>query len=276
MRNERRKHLSRVRRVVVKVGSSLLTDDKRRGVSLSFLRRLAQEIGSLRKSGVQCLVVTSGAIAAGLFELGLRKKPKEMAKLQALAAVGQCTLMQAYETTFRRHSLKVAQLLLTREDLSDPRRYANAHHTLEELFRHGIIPVVNENDTVAVEEIRFGDNDTLAALVTRLAKAGLLILLTDTEGLFDEDPRVNASARLLSSVWRVDRVIEGKATGSRSRVGTGGMGTKVRAAKSLMRAGIPMVIANGSSRRVLRRILKAESIGTFFHPASPPKKRARK
>ena len=268
MRNERSIHISRAHRAVLKAGSSLLTDPKRKGVNTKFLAKLAGEVKSLQARNVQCLIVTSGAIAAGMFEMGLDRKPKEIAKLQALAAVGQCKLMHAYETAFRRSGLRVAQILLTREDLSDKQRYSNARKTLEELFRNGIIPVVNENDTVAVEEIKFGNNDILGALVAQLCGAGLLVLLTDTDGLFEEDPRLNPKAKLIPSVSRIHSGLERAASRSGSSVGTGGMKSKILAAKSVMKSGIPMVIANGNARRILPRLLDSEPIGTFFFLAS--------
>src|ERR1700722_3724129 len=185
---ERKQHLSKVKRVVIKIGSSLLTHTAKRTIQTSFLNHLAFQIKALRQKNIQCVVVTSGAIAAGFYKLKLKEKPKEIARLQALAAVGQSNLMHSYEQTFNRNGLNVAQLLLTWDDFSRRNRYSNAHHTLNELFRYDIVPVVNENDTVAVEEIKFGNNDTLGVLVTHLSESDLLILLTDTDGLYDQDP----------------------------------------------------------------------------------------
>src|SRR5258708_4808038 len=189
MKSDRTPHILKIKRVVIKIGSSLLTGPKSKGIQTRFLSHLAQQVSVFQKRGIQCVVVTSGAIAAGMFELGLKKRPGEIAQLQALAAIGQSNLMHAYEVTFKRYGLKVAQILLTWEDLSHRGRYSNAHNTLNELFRNEIIPIVNENDTVAVEEIKFGNNDTLGVLVTHLSEADLLILLTDTDGLYSEDPR---------------------------------------------------------------------------------------
>lgn len=267
MKNKRSPHLSSVRRVVVKIGSSLLTDKDKRCIQSGFLRQLSRQIRSLQGRGIQCVIVTSGAIAAGLFKLGLKKRPKEMSELQALAAIGQSNLMHEYEAAFNRSRLKVAQILLTREDLSDRRRYSNAHNTLMRLFGHKIIPVVNENDTVAVEEIKFGDNDTLGVLVAHLSEADLLVILTDTEGFYSEDPRTNPKAKLLSDVLEWDGRLAQSATTSKSLVGTGGMVTKIKAAKSMMQSGTPMVIANGRKKNVLLKILDSEPIGTFFHPS---------
>jgi glutamate 5-kinase len=276
MKPERKKHLSTVKKVVVKVGSSLVTDWTQKKIKTRFLTNLARQIHALQKKSIQCVIVTSGAIAAGLFELGFHKRPTKMAKLQALAAVGQSRLMQAYETTFRRFKVKVAQILLTRDDLSDRARYTNARNTFFELFRHGIVPIVNENDTVAIEEIRFGDNDTLAVLVSHLCEADLLVLLTDKDGFFNEDPVSNPNARLISDVYRWDDLLVKGAGRATSQVGTGGMLTKIQAAKNMMRSGIPMVIANGGSHSILTRILNSEKIGTFFHPTAskmPSRKR---
>jgi len=264
----RKEHLSKVKRVVIKVGSSLLTNASKKTIQTSFLNHLASQIKILQQKNIQCVVVTSGAIAAGFYKLKLKEKPKEIAQLQALAAIGQSALMHSYEKTFKRSGLNVAQLLLTWDDLSHRNRYSNAHNTLVELFRHKVIPVVNENDTVAVEEIKFGNNDTLGVLVTHLCEADLLIVLTDTNGLYDEDPRLNPKAKLVSDVEILNPNIEKNAANTKSAMGTGGMKTKVQAAKSMMRSGIPMVIANGKNKNVLTRIFKAENVGTFFYPSN--------
>lgn len=266
MKSERAETLSNVKRVVIKIGSSLLADPEKKGIKTGFLRHLAAQVRGLQNRGIQCLVVTSGAIAAGLFEMGLHKKPKEIEKLQALAAVGQSKLMHAYEVVFRKAGLKVAQILLTREDLENRQRYSNAHNTVMELLRHKVIPVVNENDTVAVEEIKFGNNDILGTLVAHLSQADLLVLLTDTDGFFTEDPRLNPKAKLISAVHDLDAELEKSASFSRTLLGTGGMRAKVQAAKSMMLSGIPMVIANGNTPHVLKKILAAGEVGTCFFP----------
>ncbi|HTA76866.1 MAG TPA: glutamate 5-kinase [bacterium] len=265
---ERKSHLSKVKRVVIKIGSSLLTNPKKKAIQATFLTHLATQIKTLQQKNIQCVIVTSGAIAAGFYKLGLKERPKEIAQLQALAAIGQSQLMHSYEKTFKRSGLNVAQLLLTWEDLSHRNRYSNAHNTLIELFKNKVIPVVNENDTVAVEEIKFGNNDTLGVLVTHLCEADLLIVLTDTNGLYDEDPRLNPKAKLINDVDSLNPNIEKNATSTRSAVGTGGMKTKVHAAKSMMQSGIPMVIANGKTKNVLTKILASEKVGTFFYPSS--------
>jgi glutamate 5-kinase len=268
MRSDRTTYLQKTKRVVIKVGSSLLTSPKSKGIQNRFLNHLARQVALFQARGIQSVVVTSGAIAAGMFELGLKKRPKEIAQLQALAAIGQSNLMHAYNVSFKRYGLKVAQVLLTWEDLSHRGRHSNAHNTLNELFRNKVVPIVNENDTVAVEEIKFGNNDTLGVLVTHLSEADLLIVLTDTDGLFEEDPRFNPKAKFISDVADLNREIERGATRGRSLVGTGGMQTKVQAAKSMMKSGVPMVIANGRTKDVLKRILNSESIGTFFYPSA--------
>ncbi len=265
---DRKSYISKSKRVVIKIGSSLLTDLKKRGIRTRFLNHLAAQVEQLNKSKIQCVIVTSGAIAAGMFELGWGKRPKEMAKLQALAAVGQSSLMHQYELAFKRRGLKVAQILLTSDDLSHRDRYSNAHNTFMELISHGIIPVVNENDSVAVEEIKFGDNDTLGVLVTHLCESDLLILLTDTDGFFSEDPRLNPKAQLISEVLKLDSKMEKNASRSVSVVGTGGMQTKIKAAKNMMKSGIPMVIANGNKSFILNKVMKSEKVGTFFIPSN--------
>jgi glutamate 5-kinase len=263
---ERKPHLSKVKRVVIKVGSSLLTNTAKKTIQTSFLNHLALQIKMLQQKKIQCVVVTSGAIAAGFYQLKLKEKPKEIAQLQALAAIGQSNLMHSYVQTFKKQKLNVAQLLLTWDDLSHRNRYSNAHNTLKELFQYNIVPVVNENDTVAVEEIKFGDNDTLGVLVTHMSESDMLIILTDTDGLYDEDPRLNPKAKLIHEVESLSAEIERSATKSQSLVGTGGMQSKVKSAKRMMQSGIPMVIANGKLKNVLIKILNAETVGTFFYP----------
>lgn len=275
MSPNRKQALSKVKKVVIKIGSSLLTSGKKTGINNRFLNQLAKQVLRLQKKGFWCVVVTSGAIAAGMQELGMRKRPVQMAKLQALAAVGQSNLMHAYEKSFGRFKIRVAQILLTREDIAERQRYSNAHATLVELMNNRIVPIVNENDTVAVEEIKFGDNDTLGVLVTHLSEADLLILLTDTDGFFSEDPRLNPKAKLLSDIHSYEDDFEKMADGSGSMVGTGGMRTKIKAAKNMMRSGIPMIIASGKEKDILERLVRGEGIGTFFYPA-PRKMKNRK
>ena len=267
MKSERLKSLSQVKKIVIKIGSSLLTGDKSTGIRGRFLAGIADQIAALQGRGYRFCIVSSGAIAAGLFELRLKKRPKSIPQLQALAAVGQSSLMHAYEKTFRQRGLKVAQVLLTGEDLSNRRRYANARNTFKELYKNRLVPVVNENDTVAVEEIKVGDNDTLAALVAQLTGADLLVLMTDTDGFYEMDPKLNPKARILSEIKGCNAKYEKNATSSRSQVGTGGIFTKIRAAKNMMRLGKPMAIVNGNGRDVLKKLMAGEAVGSFFHPA---------
>lgn len=269
MEGERAGVLKGVRRVVVKVGSSLLTGPEARGLRTRFVTGLAAQIRALQEEGREAAVVTSGAIASGLAELGWRRRPVEVPRLQALAAVGQSNLMHAYESSFRRHGLKVAQVLLTHDDLSNRRRFTNARNTLTELFRSRIVPVVNENDTVAVREIKFGDNDELAALLCDLVDADLLVLLTDAEGLHWEDPRVNPRAGLVREVRQWSADLDRLAGAAGSRVGTGGMASKLAAARRLTAGGIPVAVAPGRCTRVLLRLLAGEPVGTLFHPRGP-------
>ncbi|MGH7739458.1 MAG: glutamate 5-kinase, partial [bacterium] len=266
MKTDRRKSLSRVRRIVVKIGSSLLTGDRATGIRSRFLSGIASQIETLRKRGYRFTLVTSGAISAGIYELRMKRRPTAIPQLQALAAVGQSSLMHAYEKTFRQRGLKVAQVLLTREDLLAKQRYFNAQNTFRELFKNKIVPIVNENDTVAVEEIKFGDNDTLATLVTHLAESDLLVLLTDTDGFYEKDPKLDPTARILSDIHAWNPAYERQASVSRTGVGTGGMVTKVRAAQNMMEAGLPVAIVNGNSPRILVKLMEGQTVGTFFHP----------
>lgn len=260
-----RETLRQSKRLVVKVGTALLAAG---GGTLNtrFLGRLAAEIADLRKQGREVILVSSGAIGSGMQAMGCREKPRTIPAKQALAAIGQPRLMQAYTQVFRRRGLHVAQILLTAEDIDQRQRYAHARNTLLEILRLGVIPIFNENDTVAVDEIKFGDNDTLSAHITHLAGADALILLTDVAGLYSEDPGVNPRARLLSRVERVDSKIEALAGGARGGLGTGGMATKIRAAKMVTAMGEKMVIAAGREPGVLKKIISGEEIGTLFLP----------
>jgi glutamate 5-kinase len=209
-------------------------------------------------------MVSSGAIAAGRKELGIDGKPRTIPLKQAAAAVGQTRLMRAYEEAFALHNHKVAQILLTRDDLADRQRFLNARATLDTLLDCGIIPIINENDTVAVDEIKFGDNDNLSALVTNLTEADLLVILTDIEGLYDKDPRANPDARLIPVVRSITREMELGAGGAGSAVGTGGMATKLIAARKVGRSGVPAIIINGMTPGLLGKALAGEDVGTLF------------
>ena len=217
------------RRWIIKIGSSLLTSDGQ-GLAVEAIDAWVEQIAALRQSGREVLLVSSGAVAEGLTRLGWTQRPHALHKLQAAAAIGQMGLVQAYESRFQKYGLHTAQVLLTHEDLADRQRYLNARSTLATLLDLGVIPIVNENDTVTTEEIRFGDNDTLAALVANLVEADLLVLLTDQEGLLNGDPRSNPDARLVPEAQAGDITLEKMAAGSGGVLGRGGMLTKVRAA----------------------------------------------
>lgn len=249
------------RRIVIKVGSSLVTNQGQ-GLDHAALARWAEQIARLKKMGKEVVLVSSGAIAEGMQRLQWKKRPHALHELQAAAAVGQMGLVQAYESCFRSHEIRAAQVLLTHEDLSDRKRYLNARSTLITLLSLNVIPVINENDTVATDEIRFGDNDTLAALVTNLIEADVLVILTDQGGLFTADPRKDTKARLVEEARAGDPAIEAMAGGAGSDIGRGGMLTKVVAAKRAARSGAHTVIASGHEPDVLILLAQGEAIGT--------------
>jgi glutamate 5-kinase len=255
--------LSKVRRVVLKVGSRVLTA-KGRILSQAVFDRLAREVSAAKKNGYEVVIVSSGAIAAGMARLALTEKPKTMPQKQAAAAIGQSALMWNYERAFSFFGEKVAQVLLTRDDLSNRNRYLNARNTLFTLLSFGVIPVINENDTVVVEEIKFGDNDNLSALVTNLANADLLVILSDIDGLYDRDPRLHKSARLIPLVSQVTAELQKKASGTLSSISIGGMVTKLQAARKAALFGVPTILANGMEEGILERILRGEEVGTLF------------
>jgi glutamate 5-kinase len=249
------------RRIVVKVGSSLVTNDGR-GLDHAAVDRWAQQIAALKLAGKEIVLVSSGAIAEGMQRLGWTARPAAIHELQAAAAVGQMGLVQAYERAFARFELRTAQILLTHEDLADRRRYLNARSTLFTLIALGVIPVINENDTVTTDEIRLGDNDTLGALVTNLIEADALVLLTDQQGLFTADPRRDPAATLIRHARAGDPSLEAMAGGAGSHLARGGMLTKVLAAKRAARSGAATVIADGRQENVLGRLAAGELIGT--------------
>ena len=248
-------------RIVVKVGSSLVTAEGR-GLDHAALSRWAEQIAALSAQGREVVLVSSGAIAEGIARLGWKKRPKAVNELQAAAAVGQMGLVQAYESIFRTHGLHAAQVLLTHEDLADRTRYLNARTTLRTLLELRVVPIINENDTVATDEIRLGDNDTLGALVTNLIEADCLIILTDQPGLYTADPRRHPEATLVMEAHAGDPELERMAGGAGSSVGTGGMLTKILAAKRAARSGAHTVICSGREERVLLRLAAGEAIGS--------------
>ncbi|MEJ2646742.1 MAG: glutamate 5-kinase [Gammaproteobacteria bacterium] len=264
-----RKQLGAGRRWVIKIGSSLLTNDGR-GLDGEAISAWVEQMAGLRSGSRELVLVSSGAVAEGMNRLGWARRPRALFELQAAAAVGQMGLVQAYESRFQRHGLHTAQVLLTHDDLADRKRYLNARSTLRSLLRLGAVPVVNENDTVATEEIRFGDNDTLAALVANLVEADLLVILTDQSGLFDRDPRSDPEARLIPEARAGDPSLELLAAGGSGALGRGGMLTKLRAAGRAARSGTPTLIVSGREPRVLARIADGEPIGTHLGTASEP------
>jgi glutamate 5-kinase len=249
--------------LVVKVGSSLVTNDGR-GLDVEAIARWAAQIARLHAQGRRCILVSSGAIAEGMQRLGWTRRPHAMHELQAAAAVGQMGLAQCYESCFREHGLATAQVLLTHADMADRQRYLNARSTLRTLLGLGVIPVINENDTVVTDEIRFGDNDTLGALVTNLVEADALVILTDQAGLYEADPRRQPAAKLLAQCAAGDPRLEEIAGGTGTGIARGGMITKVLAAKRAARSGAHTVIASGREADVLLRLAQGEPLGTLL------------
>ena len=258
-----RADLAGTKRVVVKVGSALLSD-RDAGLAIDKIADYCAQICTLNSAGVEVVLVSSGAVAAGCQKLGWRKRPSAVHELQAAAAVGQMGLAQAYETALSSHATATAMIMLTHDDLADRERYLNARATLGQLLALGVVPVINENDTVATEEIRFGDNDTLAALVTNLLAADLLIILTDVAGLMDADPRLDPSAKRIDTVRAQDESLDLVASAGTGELGRGGMLTKLRASRLAARSGANTVIASGHEPDVLARVLAGEDLGTLL------------
>lgn len=257
------------KRIVIKIGSSLLTEDGK-GLHRAAIARWVDEVAALRLAGCDVLLVSSGAVAEGIARLQLPRRPKALHQLQAAAAVGQMGLVQAFEDNFQRHRLHSAQVLLTHDDLADRKRYLNARSTLLTLLDFAVVPVINENDTVASDEIRFGDNDTLAAQVANLIDAQLLIILTDQDGLFDTNPNTNPNAKLLSTSPASNPLLDKIAEGSNNDFARGGMYSKVIAARLAARSGAATVIAHGACYKIISRILGGDDIGTFLVPSVTP------
>lgn len=264
-RDYKRRILGSARRVVVKVGSQILSSAQ--GIEEARIKGLVRDLAALHDLGKELVVVSSGAVAAGMTRLGIHQRPKTVPQKQALAAVGQIKLMALYERYFSRFNKSVAQVLLTHEDLADRRRYLNAKHTMQTLLESSIIPVVNENDTVAVEEIKFGDNDHLCSLVATLLEADLLVILSDVDGIFDRDPRLDGKAKLILLIEDIKRAKQELSGESQSLYGTGGISSKISAAEKAAAAGIPTLIGNGLSAGILPRLFDAgEEIGTLILP----------
>lgn len=249
--------------VVVKIGSSSLTSAEG-GLHRERIEYFAREIDQVIRAGFPVLIVTSGAVAAGFRRIGYAARPRALHEKQAAAAVGQALLMQAYHDAFRRHGRGVAQLLLTRTDFANRQRIHNAYRTMEELLRRSVIPIINENDTVAVDELKFGDNDTLSALVANLVKAKQLIIVTDTDGLYTADPRKDEGAQRIARVERIDERILQIAGGAGTAVGTGGMRSKVEAARIATRGGVPVFVGKAAAPGDLLQALRGEGNGTYF------------
>ena len=260
-----RGHIRQVKRFVVKLGSRVIAS-RDHGLNHQRLDALAREMADLKRSGHEIVLVSSGAILSGLEKLGIKQRPRSLPVKQAAAAVGQSRLMWAYEKAFEPHGLKVAQVLLTQDDLSDRKRFLNSRNTLTTLLSLGVIPVINENDTVVVDEIRFGDNDNLAGLVTHLIDAPLLIILSDVDGLYTDDPRRQPGAVLIPTVTRMNAETERLAKDTATQEGTGGMRSKIRAARKVTGFGATTVIANGRRSGILTEILKGSPVGTVFLP----------
>ena len=261
--------LKNAHRVVVKVGSALVTNDGR-GLDFEAIARWATQIAALQKAGKEVLLVSSGAIAEGVLRLGWKSRPKRLFELQAAAAVGQMGLVQAYETRFAGNGIKTAQILLTHADLADRERYLNARDTLIEILRLGCVPIINENDTVVTDEIKVGDNDTLGALVTNLVEADAFVILTDQKGLYTADPRKDPTAEFVAQALAGDPALEKMAGGAASTLSKGGMITKILAAKRAARSGAATIIASGREKDVLIRLSQGEAIGTELSPRQAP------
>jgi len=267
--------LNEARRIVVKVGSSTLTYANGK-LNLYQLERLVRELADLKNQGLEIILVSSGAVGAGMGKMEFEERPKNIPEKQALAAIGQGILMHLYEKFFSEYGKTVAQVLLTREDLTNRDKFLNARNTLLTLLRLGVLPIINENDTVAYEEIKFGDNDTLAALVSGLIDADLLVILSDIDGLYTADPRHVATAQLIKVVAEITPEITELAGGTGTNVGSGGMTTKLQAAKIASNSGIPMLVTNGSREGVIRDTIKGINPGTLFIPREHHRLKTRK
>ena len=266
---DKRESIKQSKRCVIKIGSALLTNDGS-GLNKEGIVTWVEQISALRKSGVEVVLVSSGAVAEGMCRLGLTHRPQTIHELQAAAAVGQMGLIQSYESAFSNYDLHTAQVLLTHDDLSNRQRYLNARNTVRSLLDLGVIPIINENDTVITEEIRFGDNDTLAALVANLIEADYLVILTDQNGLFDRNPREHADAKLITEASANDNSLAAMAEGGAGTFGRGGMATKVSAAKLASRSGASTLIAAGKEKDIITRLFAGEDIGTLLYAEQTP------
>jgi len=259
-----RQRLKTVKRVLIKIGSNILTGVN--GVREDIIAQLCKDIANVKNRGLDVIIVSSGAISSGLKKMNLGRRPNELSQLQALAAIGQGILMRIYEKEFDKWGIRIGQLLITKEDLGSRRRYLNIANTLFTLLHWKVIPIINENDTVAADEIKFGDNDNLAALITILSECQLLINLTNMDGLFERDPKEFKDARLIPLVEKIDKTVLSYASKDLSLFGTGGMQSKLQAARKASLAGVPTVIANGNLEGVITKVLDGEEIGTLILP----------
>lgn len=264
MKRDRKIYFDAARRMIVKIGSGVLTGKD--GLNIRIIRSLSRQISRLIDQGLEVILVSSGAMASGMRKIGLDRRPDEIPMRQAVAAVGQAGLIREYEKAFARYHKKVAQILLTGDGLSIRKRYLNARNTLLTLLDWQVIPVINENDTVSVEEIKFGDNDNLAAMIALLMHADILINLTNIAGLFNKDPRSHPDAELIRVVSAINRNIEKFASDIPGTLGTGGMTSKISSARKVTAAGIPMVIASGEEPNILLKLFSGKEFGTFFFP----------
>ncbi|WBA82664.1 glutamate 5-kinase [Endozoicomonas sp. GU-1] len=264
-----RNRLQAARRWVIKIGSALLTNEGQ-GLDLDRMDAWVTQMCQLRDQGVEVVLVSSGAVAAGMEKLGWMERPTALHQLQAAAAVGQARLVQAWEVGFQKYGVQPAQVLLTHDDHSNRRRYLNARSTLKTLLEMGVVPVINENDTVVTDELRFGDNDTLAALVANQVEADVLVILTDQDGLFTADPRTNPDARLMHEVRAGDESLDAMAGGGSGRLGRGGMQTKLRASRQAAASGCATVIVGGRADSVITRVFAGEELGTLLLPDQEP------
>ena len=262
--------LAHVKRVVIKIGSGVISDHS--GLDLDRIATLCEDVHALRQRGYEVILVSSAAVAAGKADLGIKGSARNLPLplKQAAAAIGQSRLMRAYKDALRKYGLTAAQVLLTRDDLANRRRYLNARNTLMTLLEYGVVPVINENDTVVIDEIRFGDNDNLSAMTTNLVEAQLLVILSDVDGLYDSDPRHNTAARLISEVERITPEIEAMAGLEETLLGTGGMTTKLKAAKRATLFGAGTAIINGLTPHNLLYLFDGHELGTYFLPARDP------
>lgn len=263
----RNKYSKQAKRWVIKIGSALLTKDGK-GLDYDAIEDWTHQIAKLRENGIEIILVSSGSVAEGMSRMGWDTRPKELAKLQAAAAIGQTGLIEAYQAQFKKYEIQAAQILLTHDDVSNRKRYLNARNTLRMLLTLKALPIINENDTVALEEMRLGDNDTLAALVANLANADLLVILTDQDGLFDKDPRHNSDAKLISEESANNSDLQRFVGKIATSLGMGGMATKLTAAQRAARSGCATIIASGREENVLQRVSEGEEVGTLLVPDS--------